>query len=171
MNAALRRYLTDFSTDLHPVNPSTGAVTMIEPSAMPPDPNVPFTINPDGTTNLCDEILYGVGGKLSASFDSVTADSTTLTVVSAVVPPNLWRINPSTGVATLIGLTDLNLDGGVELNGEFYAFSLGFPTQSVTLDLTSGSTAFLRNFDPPAGLVLGAAPTPEPGTRSATSTL
>jgi hypothetical protein len=43
---------------------------------MPPDPHVPFTVNPDGTINLCDEVLNGVGGTLYATFHSVTLNPT-----------------------------------------------------------------------------------------------
>jgi PEP-CTERM motif len=157
-------YLTDFSNNLYSVNANTGAATLIGATGMPPDPHIPFTINPDGTINLCDEILYGVGGRLYSTFDSFTADLVSGNVTSVVVPPNLWRIDPSTGSATLIGPTSLNLDGGVEVNGKFYAFNLGSPTQLVTVDLADGSTAFVTNVDPAAGLIFGAAPTPEPGT-------
>jgi len=160
-------YLTDFSNNLYSVNANTGAATMIGPTGMPPDPSVPFTVNPDGTINLCDEILYGVGGSLYSTFDSFTLNPNTGTIASVVVPPNLWRINPSTGVATLIAPTALNLDGGVEVNGEFDAFNLGaFPSQLVALNLTNGDTSFLTNVDPSAGMIFGAAPTPEPATLS-----
>ncbi len=160
-------YLTDFSANLYSVNPGTGAATMIGPTGMPPDPHIPFTVNPDGTINFCDEILYGVGGKLYATFDSFTFDPVSGTVASVVVPPDLWRIDPSTGTATLIGPTSLNLDGGVEVNGQFYAFYLpGNSSQLVTLDLSNGNTVPLTNIDPSAGLIFGAAPTPEPATLS-----
>lgn len=157
-------YLTDFSNNLYSVNPSTGAASMIGPTGMPPDPHIPFTMNSDGTINLCDEILYGVGGKLYATFDSLTLDPVSGNVASVVVPPNLWSIDPSTGKATLVGSTSLNLDGGVDVNGQFYAFYLpGITSQVVTLDLASGNTILGTNVDPAAGLIFGAAPTPEPG--------
>jgi hypothetical protein len=158
-------YLTDFSNNLYSVNAKTGAATMIGPTGMPPDPHIPFTTNPDGTINLCDEILYGVGGTLYSTFDSFTLNPNTGTISSVDVPPSLWRINPSTGVATLIGPTQMNLDGGVEVNGQFYAFYLtGTVNQVVTLDLANGNTSFVADLDPSAGLVFGAASTPEPGT-------
>ena len=160
-------YLTDFSNNLYSVNANTGAATLIGATGMPPDPHIPFTINPDGTINLCDEILYGVGVKLYSTFDSFTANLVTGNVTSVVVPPNLWRIDPSTGSATLIGPTSLNLDGGVGVNGQFYAFYLpGNSSQLVTLDLSDCNTVPLINIDPAAGLIFGAAPTPEPATLS-----
>ena len=160
-------YLTDFSNNLYSVNGSTGAATLIGATGMPPDPHIPFTTNPDGTINFCDEILYGVGGRLYATFDSFTFNPVSGTVASVVVPPDLWRIDPSTGTAALIGPTELNLDGGVEVNGHFYAFYLPNNTsQLVTLDLANGDTVPLTNIDPAAGLIFGAAPTPEPATLS-----
>ncbi|HVO59343.1 MAG TPA: PEP-CTERM sorting domain-containing protein [Terriglobales bacterium] len=158
-------YLTDFSNNLYSVNVSTGAASMIGPTGMPPDPNIPFTINPDGTINLCDEILYGVGNTLYATFDSGTFNPVTGALVLVSVPSDLWSIDPSTGKATLIGPTAFGLDGGVELNGNFDAFYLSFTgSQLVQLNLANGSTSFLNNMDPAAGLIFGAAPTPEPGT-------
>lgn len=82
------------------------------------------------------------------------------------VPPDLWRIDPSTGIATLIAPTGLNL-GGVEVNGKFYAFYLpNVSSELVTLDSANGDTTFITNVDPSAGLIFGAAPTPEPATIS-----
>lgn len=158
-------YLTDHSANLYSVNPSTGAATLIGPTGMPLDPKVPGSVNPDGTLNFCDQILNGVGGKLYATFDSYTFNPNTGTVASVRVPPDLWRIEPSTGATTLIGPTNLNLDGGVEVNGKLYAFyEPNVTSQLVTLDLASGNTTFGTNIDPAAGLIFGAAPTPEPGT-------
>ena len=114
-------YATDFQNNLYSVNAETGAATMIGATGMPPDPTIPFTINPDGTWNLCDETLYGVGGKLYATFDSFTIDPNTL-AIKTVVAPNLYWIDPKTGLATLIGPTSLNLGASVVAGGQFYAF-------------------------------------------------
>jgi hypothetical protein len=80
-----------------------------------------------------------------------------------VVAPSLYRIDPSTGKATLIAPTALNLGASVALDSTFYAFHLG---QVVTLDLSNGNTHFVTDIDPVAPLILGAAPvpTPEPGS-------
>jgi hypothetical protein len=51
---------------LYSVDPRTGVATPIAATGMPPDSNIPFTSNDDGTFDLCDESLYGVGGKLYA---------------------------------------------------------------------------------------------------------
>ena len=62
---------------------------MIGPTGMLPDPHLPFTVYPEGTVKLCDEILYGVSGKLYATFDSFTFHPVTGTVASVEVPPDL----------------------------------------------------------------------------------
>jgi hypothetical protein len=165
--AAGKLYSTDFNNNLYSVNPATGAATLIGPTGIPPDPSVPFTFNADGTFNLCDETLYGIGDKLYASFDSFTLDPSTLTV-KVKVPAKLWRIDPETGVATLIAPTSLNLGASVYADGRFYAFHLvpvGFSAagpqtinQLDTLDLTNGLIRFISDIDPAAGPIFGAAP-------------
>jgi hypothetical protein len=169
-------YATDFQSNLYSVNAATGAATMIGATGMPPDPSIPFSINPDGTWNLCDETLYGVGGKLYATFDSFTIDPNTL-AIKTVVAPNLYWIDPSTGLATLVGPTSLELGASVDIGGQFYAFHLvptGFDpvfgpiakSELYSLDLTNGSTILLGGIDPNAGPIFGATPTPEPATLS-----
>jgi hypothetical protein len=168
-------YLTDFSANLYRVDPQTGVATFIRATGMPPDPNVPFTTNADGTFNLCDQSFYGVGGKLYATFDSINVLPTTLEVdkypADATVSPALYRIDPSTGIATLVAPTYLYLDAFVRVNGTIYAFDgviTGFPggfpaafSELETIDLTTGAVTFLRNVDVGAGVIFGAAPAPQ----------
>jgi hypothetical protein len=160
-------YLTDFANNLYSVSVATGAATLIGPTGIPPDPHVPFTFNADGTFNLCDEIVYGVGNKLYATFDSFTLNPATL-AINVLVPPDLWEIDPRTGVATLIGPTSLNLDALVHVDGRFYAFQVvatGFSAsgleslnQLLALELANGGTSFVRDIEPAAGPIFGAAP-------------
>lgn len=166
-------YLTDFSNNFYTVNPATGAASQVGPTGIPPDPAIPFTMNPDGTLNLCDESLYNAGDKLYATFDAFTINPATL-AVTQIVAPELWRIDPATGLATLVGPTALNLDTLVNLNGTFYgvrivptSFSAQGPeelNELVTLNLSNGNTAFVRNIDAAAGPIFGAAPVPEPAS-------
>lgn len=161
-------YLTDFSNNLYTVNASTGAATLMGPTGMPPDLSAPFTMNPDGTINLCDESLYGIGNTLYATFDAFKLDPVTLSATD-VVPPDLWQINPSTGVATLIGPTSMMLGASVDVGGTFYAFHLvptptGQVNQLYTLDLSNGDTTFVRDIDPSAAGIVGASPVPEPAS-------
>jgi len=162
-----RLYVTDFSNNIYSVDPKTGAAQLLGATGMPPDPTIPFSVNPDGTVNLCDESLYGVHGKLYATFDSLKVDPTSL-IMTPVVDPNLYEIDPSTGVATLVAPTSLNLGATVEVDGRFYAFQFSFTawtdlgpqaqSQLFTLDLENGNTSLVRDIDPAAGAVFGAAP-------------
>jgi len=161
-------YLTDLSNNLYSVNSSTGAATLLGPTGIPADPAYPFTMNPDGTLNLFDESLYGVGNALYATFDAFTLDPATLSETD-VVPPSLWQIDPTTGVATRIGPTMLNLSASVDVDGTFYAFHVmptptGQVNQLYTLDLSNGDTSFVRDIDSSAAGIVGAAPVPEPSS-------
>lgn len=159
-------YLTDFSNNLYSVDPETGAATFLRATGIPPDPTIPFTWDGDNL-NLCDESLYGVDGKLYATFDSFAVNQNNL-AIDTKVAPSLYQIDPSTGAATPVGATDLHLGASVEVNGKFYAFRLvltgfvdGFPqaySQLVRLDRATGKTTFVRNIDPAAGPIFGAAP-------------
>ena len=162
-----RLYATDFNNNLYSVDMTSGAATLIGPTGMPPDPSIPFTVNQDGTVNLCDESLYGVNGKLYATFDSFTVDPVTL-AITTVVSPNLYEIDPVTGVATLIGPTMLQVGATVQANEKYYAFVLGFSgftefgpqgtSQLFILNRQNGETEFKLNVDPSAGVIFGAAP-------------
>jgi hypothetical protein len=166
-------YLTDFSNNLYSADPQTGAATFIRATGIPPDPNIPFTTNPDGTLNLCDETLFGAGGRLYATFDSINVLPATLEVnkypADATVSPALYQIDPTTGVATQIGPTYLYLDASIKLDGTFYAFLgqlTGFPggfpaafSELEKVDVTTGVVTFLRVVDVSAGVIFGAADT------------
>src|SRR5215831_41841 len=81
-----RLYATDFANNIYSVDPTTGAATMIRATGIPPDPAIPFTVNSDGTINLCDESLYGIAGRLFATFDAFTLDPSTLEKTPVVAP-------------------------------------------------------------------------------------
>lgn len=164
-------YVTDFNNNIYSVDRRTGVATLIHATGIPPDPTVPFTFNADGTFNLCDESFYGVNGQLYATFDSFdfnpNADPNFL-VVNPKVHPKLYRIDPSTGEATPIGRTDMQLVSSVAVDGKFYGFrgvltgfSGGFPqaySELVTIDLDSGKISYVMPLDPALGPVFGAAP-------------
>ncbi|MGZ4135747.1 MAG: hypothetical protein ACXVPC_11345, partial [Tumebacillaceae bacterium] len=165
-------YVTDLSNNIYSVNPVSGAATLITASGMPPDPNVPFTFNNDGTFNLCDEGFYGIGGELYATFDSFALDTnpTIPTIAQVFVPPALYRIDPATGIATYVAETSLQLTALVQVNGQTYAFkgvfdgfdhTYNFPiahNELVTFDLATGQTTTLTDIDPSIGVIFGAAP-------------
>jgi hypothetical protein len=167
-------YATDFSNNLYTVNPTTGHATLIGATGMPGEPFVPGSMNADGTFNFCDESLYGVGGSLYATFDTFTlsADGSSST---DVVDPALWKIDPTTGIATKIAATADHILSSVDVNGTFDVFkgtidsthdffNPGPLVQLMTLDLSDGATSLVTNVS--GGPNFGAAPvpTPEPGS-------
>lgn len=154
-------YATDLANNLYRVNPVTGTATLVGPTGIPPFPFTLLGTNPDGTFNAYDQALFGANGKLYATFDAITINSTTFTLGTVVIPDHLYQIDPTTGIATLIGPTDLNLGAVADVNGTFYAFNNG-TSQIVTLDLANGNTGVVADFDPAAGVIDGATATPEP---------
>jgi hypothetical protein len=157
-------YTTDFQNRIYSVNPLTGAATLIGPTGIPAIPFVPASLNADGTINFYEEALFGAGGKLYATFDAVVFDLTTQSVVTTVVPPALYQIDPSTGLATVVGPTDLSLGAVVGVDGSVYAFNL-LRGQVLNLDVASGKTSFVADTDPTAGTIRGAASAiPEPAS-------
>jgi hypothetical protein len=155
-------YATDFANNLYTVNPTTGQATLVGPTGIPPLPFIPLSTNPDGSFNFYDENLFGFGGKLYANFDAASFNPAT-SVFTTVIPPALYQINPSTGLATMISATDLGLITIVNVNGTVYGFS-GATNQVVTLDVTNGQTSAVSDIDPAAGLIGGATAVPEPGS-------
>ncbi len=165
-------YLTDFSNNLYSVDPSTGIATPTASTGMPPDPNVPLTFNSDGTFNLCDEGLYGIAGRLYATFDSYAIDPTQTPppIVRDFVSPRVYEVDPFTGATTVVAATDWQVSSIVMVDGKVYAFkvvmdsfdaTLDVPighAELVTLDLTTGNTAKIADIDPSLGPVFGAAP-------------
>jgi hypothetical protein len=155
-------YATDFANNLYSVNPSTGHATLIGPTGMPAVTFIPDASNPDGTFDGFDEALFSANGKLYANFDAININPSPFTV-TPLISPDLYQINPSTGLATLIGPTTLTLGAAVDLNGTVYAFD-DMASEILSLNLANGNTSFVGNFDPNAGVIDGAAATPEPAS-------
>jgi hypothetical protein len=165
-------YLTDFSNNIYSVDPETGIATAIGATGMPPDPTIPFTFNSDGTFNLCDEGLYGIAGKLYATFDSYAIDpnQTPPTRAHEYVSPRVYEVDPFTGATRIVANTDWQLSAIVEVDGRAYAFiavidgfdfNFNFPVvhaEVVTLDLKTGKTNKIADIDPNLGPIFGAAP-------------
>ncbi len=103
---------------------------------------------------------YSSGGKLYATFDAVQINPSPFTI-TPVIDPALYQIDPTTGVANLIGATALTLGSATEVNGTAYAFQ-NMRSEVLALDAGSGNTVLFNDFDPAAGLIDGASPTPEP---------
>src|SRR5271155_4155124 len=152
-------YATDLSNNLYSVNPATGAATLIGPTGIPA---VPGAGTPD--MPLYDESLYGARGKLYETFDVLVGYSFPFT---ALIDPELYVIDPETGVATVVGPTLINGSALVEVNGTFYLFKEveGSPSNPLSsaatvyiLDLKNGNTRFVTNVETTASAVIGAFP-------------
>jgi hypothetical protein len=159
-------YATDLANNLYSVNPTTGTATFIGATgipALPFIPHAPVPGDPDGSFYIYDEILFDFGGNLYANFDTGIFDPTTFTP-TPLIAPELYEINTLTGLATSISPTTFGLEGITNVNGTLYAFDL--PLSSVvTLNLADGSTTYVSDTDPAAGLVTSAtvaSPVPEP---------
>ena len=154
-------YATDFANNLYTINPTTGAATLIGATGIPGLPFIPHSEvpgDPDGSFYVYDESLFDYNGSLYANFDTAIFDPVTFTPTS-LISANLYQINTSTGLATTIASTANGLDGITNINGTLYAFDL--PLSSVvTLNPTNGTTSYVSDTDPAAGLVGGATPVP-----------
>ena len=155
-------YATDLNSNIYTVNTTTGAATLLGPTGLPPCPSL---TNP---TEVSDESMFAAGGNLYITFDGVNL------VTSAIVDsPELYQINPVTGVATLVGPTTLGLDAAMLLNGTVYGFVFGYSGSNsvVSLNPANGNTTFLTDYvssPVPGGVnafdIEGAAAIPEPAS-------
>jgi hypothetical protein len=116
-------YATDLANNLYRVNSTTGAATLIGPSGIPALPFVPLSTNSDGTFNAYDETLFGANGRLYATFDAFTVNSSTFELGTVLIPDRLYQIDPATGLTTVVGPTDLNLAAVAFVDGTAYAFN------------------------------------------------
>ncbi len=153
-------YTTDLNSNLYTVNPTTGAVTLIGNTGIPPCPSL---TNPNEVSDLS---LFTFGGKLYETFDGIN-----LTTSAVVDSPELYQINTTTGVATLIGSTAFGLDAAVQVNGSVDGLAFGYTGSNEVLSLNpaNGNTAFLNDYvssPVPNGVnsydIEGATPVPEP---------
>lgn len=159
-------YVTDTANSVYTVNPASGTATLLAGnSGIPATPFALGSSNPDGTLNLADEAIWQSGGKLYATYDAWVAQvgPNGPSLVKVDIAPTLYEIDPTTGVATAIGPTALGIGAVADVNGTDYAFD-NPTTQIVALDLATGSTTVVGNFNPAVGVIGGAAPVPEPGS-------
>jgi len=155
-------YATDLYNNFYSVNTTTGAASLIGSTGMPICPSL---ISP---TQVSDETLFTADGKLYATFDGI--DLTTLALVDS---PELYQINPATGVATPVGPTALGLGAVAKIDGTVYALDVSLTGSNtvLSLNLANGNTTFLNDYESspvPGGLnainVVGVAQIPEPAS-------
>jgi hypothetical protein len=155
-------YATDLYNNFYSVNTTNGVASLIGPTGLPICPSL---ISP---VEVSAETLFMANGKLYATFDGINLMNSTV-----VDPPELYQINPVTGVATMVGATALGLEAAVQINGTVYGldFNPTGPNAVLSLDLANGNTTFLNNYvsSPVAGgvnafAVTGVSPTPEPAS-------
>jgi len=149
-------YVTDFANNLYSLNPKTGAITLIGPTGIPGLTTPPFSENPDGSVNVFGASLFGFRGKFYAYFSTLAlnfADGT----FRALIPGEIYEIDPATGHATPVAPTETTLSAIVTVNGTVYAFD-GVTGQVLTLDPTTGQTTPVTSLDPAAAVIAGAAP-------------
>ncbi len=152
-----RVYATDFANSIYAVNARTGAATQLaEFSGIPPSPFVLGSQNADGTLNFADEAIWETRGRLYATYDAFIFDPTSGSLVSIVVPPDLYEIDPRNGRATMIGATTLGIGAVVDVLGTNYAFD-DLTGQILKLDLATGNTTTVGSFSSTAGVIQGAA--------------
>jgi hypothetical protein len=144
-------YETDFSNNLYTVNPTTGLATLIGSTGIGAGPSDP--------ADLFDEAFFSANGNLYATWDVFNA-----TTLALVVDPELYQINPITGLATEIGPTARQIDAAFKVNGTVYAFTATNTPQVLSLNLATGNTTVVTNYDQAAYFIEGATATPEPGS-------
>jgi outer membrane protein assembly factor BamB len=143
-----RIYETDFNNNLYAINPTTGLATLIGATGIPPTPGT-------DPADLIDEALFAAGGNLYATFDAFNV--TTLALVDS---PELYQINPTNGMATLVAPTTFQINAATGVNGTIYAFT---GTQVLSLNVANGNTSFVTDYNPAAFFPDGATVvTPEP---------
>jgi hypothetical protein len=148
-------YATDLYNNLYSVNTTTGIASLIGPTGLPICPSL---VSP---VEVSDQTLFAANGKLYTTFDGI--DLTTLALVDS---PELYQINPATGVATLVGPTILGLGAVVQVNGTVYGLDSSFtgPNTVLSLNVANGNTTFVADDSPNAMNITGAAATPEPAS-------
>jgi hypothetical protein len=141
-----RFYATDFQNNLYNVNSVTGTATLIGFTGILAIPFALGSFNDDGTINFYDEAIFGSAGNLYETFDTFTFDLNSFTVLNTIVAPALYQIDPSSGLGTLVGTTDLSIGAVAGVDGTYYAFN-DMTGQIQGLNLASGNTNSISNFD------------------------
>jgi hypothetical protein len=140
-------YAINFNGDLYSINLTTGATTLIGNTGINLEAaDLSFVCESTGMAGSSDTLFYAAIVPVGPSCTSTN---------------NLYRINPATAAATLIGPTTgaSPLGGAAYSNGVLYGFTAD-PQQIVRLDTSTGAATFVANTS--EVIFGGAAPVPEP---------
>jgi hypothetical protein len=156
-------FATDFANNLYSVDSSSGHASLIGSTGIPAVPFIDGSQNPDGTINVVDADLFSAGGQLYEYFEALAINpfGPLPVVVNEVIAPDLYRVNPMTGAATLLGPAPVTFTAVANIGGTIYAFD-GSQGDLVTLNLATRNANFVANLDPNAEIISGAVSTPEP---------
>jgi hypothetical protein len=100
-------FLLDYANNLYSVDPKTGAATLIGPTGIPA---ITSPIYSSGFAGNCTSLFFTI--------DEVDENLNPLQL------PTLYRIDPRTALATLVGPTAPFMPGGAFIDGQLYGFSL-----------------------------------------------
>jgi PEP-CTERM motif len=152
-------FAVDNNWNLYSINPTTAVATSIGPIKVGGNPLPPRN---------------GYADSLAADANSLyfTLDLWT-TTPGDVLASKLYRVDPATGSATVLGLTGQeDLSGSVLIGGTLYAFTgnfAGSPHKIFTLNTSTGAATFSVNVPSAPASLYGATvatinSVPEPGT-------
>jgi hypothetical protein len=138
-------FLMDYSNNLYSVNPNTGAATLIGYTG------IPSIISPIYASSLagdCESLFFTIGEK-------------------DIRPPTLYRIDPRTAVATLVGLVGgipRGIAGSGFIDGTLYGFSLDFRffggtegPHAFAIDTSTGGATLVSDLNIPGMRLVGGA--------------
>jgi hypothetical protein len=100
-------FLMDYANNLHSIDPKTGAATLIGATGIPP---ITSPLYSSGFSGNCNSLFFTI--------DEVDEN------LNRLQGPSLYRIDPHTAQATLVGPTASFMPGGALIGGQLYGFSL-----------------------------------------------
>jgi len=132
-------FLMDYLNNLYRVDPKTGAAALIGATGIPP---ITSPVYSSAFSGNCTSLFFTI--------DEVDPD------LNRIQGPSLYRIDPRTAAATLVGPTASFMPGGAFIDGQLYGFSLdlrefGFGGPQVfSIDTDTGAAAAVSDLNVPA---------------------
>lgn len=149
-----RLYGVDTSNVLYTFNPLTGQATVIGSTGIPAA----------GAGQTWSNSLAGVNGNLFYTYQLFDANTG-----SPLDEAQVYRIDPATGAATLLGPVDVSADlpffGAGSVAGVLYGFTVDINTlvrEIYTIDEQTGKASFVTDVAPGLPGILSATAVPEP---------